>query len=138
MGDDVAAPVTLRSIIGGVAVGLLHAGVAVPLWHYFGFDNLGELFLTKPFVGTYVLLGMFVLGFVPALSYIGQRLIAPSVVVGGVLLLSVAGSWLTGTVRAPAGTPTPFGFYILLWVVVIALAGVAGGAEYRWKRPIMG
>lgn len=139
MGDDAAASlVSPTSLIGGAVVGLLHAGVAVFLWDYFGFDNLRELLLIKPLLGTYVLLGMFVLGFVPALFYIGQRFVLPALVVGGVLLLSVSGSWLAGPVRAPASAPTPFGLYILFWVGIVVLAGLMGGFEYRWKHPATG
>lgn len=130
--------ISWSSLFQGSMGGMLHAGVAVVLWDYFGFDNLGELLLAKPLTGLYILVGMFVLGFVPALCYAGRRFIAPAVVVGGLLLLSTAASWVSGTVRAPAGTPTPFGFYILLWIGVVALAGVLGGIEYTWKRPDTG
>lgn len=139
MGEDSAGSlVSSRSLFGGLVVGLIHAGVAVLLWDYFGFDNLWELLVIKPLIGMYILLGMFVLGFVPALFYVGQRFISPAFVVGGLLLLSVSGSWLAGTVRAPAGTPTPFGFYILFWIGVVALAGLMGGFEHTWKQPATG
>lgn len=139
MGEDSKQSLVSRtSIIGGLVVGILHAGVAVLLWDYFGFDNLRELIVIKPLIGIYVLLGMFVLGFVPALFYVGRRFISPAFVVGGLLLLSSFGSWLAGTVRAPAGTPTPFGFYILFWVGVVALAGLMGGFERKRKQPAAG
>jgi len=117
------------SISTGSVVGLLHAGVAVLLWDYFGLDNLPELVAIKPLVGGYILVGMFALGFVPTLFYVSRTFVSPAAVVGGSLLLSIVGSLLVGPVRAPAGTPTPFGFYILFWIGVVALAGLIGGFE---------
>jgi hypothetical protein len=139
MGEDSTPSLISRtSIIVGLVIGLLHAGVAVLLWDYFGFDNLRELVVIKPLIGGYLLLGMFVLGFVPALFYIGRKFISPAAVVGGLLLLSVLWSFLSGPVRAPAGTPAPFGFYILFWVGVVVLAGLVGGFEHKWKQPATG
>ena len=125
--------VTRTSIIGGSVGGLVHAGVAVVLWNRW-FDNLWELLLTKPLNGAYIILGMFLLGFVPVLFYVGEKLIAPGIVVGVFLLLSGVGSWLMGPVRAPSAVPTPFALYILFWVGVVALASLTGGLEYRRKR----
>lgn len=132
-GDPTRSLVTRASITGGVVGGAVHAGVAASLWNHW-FDNLGELLATKPLNGVYLVLGMFLLGFIPVLFYVGKRVVAPSVVVGGLLLLSVVGSWLANPVRAPAAVPTPFALYVLSWVFVVALAGVAGGVEYRLKR----
>lgn len=137
-GDSAKSLVSSTSLFGGLVIGLVHAGVAVLLWDYFGFDTLGELLLIKPLIGVYILFGMFVLGFVPALFYVGRRFVSPAFVVGGLLLLSASGSWLAGTVRAPAGTPTPFGLYILFWIGVVALAGLVGGVERKWKQPATG
>ncbi|WP_435062532.1 hypothetical protein [Halobaculum sp. EA56] len=110
--------------------GLVHAGVAVPLWNRW-FDDLGELLAIKPLSGAYIVLGMFLLGFVPAVFYVSERVVSPAVVVGVPLLLSALGSWQAGPVRAPSAGPTPFALYILLWVGVVALAGVTGRSEYR-------
>lgn len=123
-----------KSVIGGSVVGLVHAGVAVFLWHHFGFDNLRELLAIKPLIGLYLLSGMFLLGFVPAACYVGKRLVAPTVVIAGLLTLTVAGSWLVGPVRAPTGAPTPFGLYVLTWVAILALAGLAGVIELKRTR----
>lgn len=116
-------------------VGLFHAGVAVFLRDYFGFDDLRGLLLIKPLIGMDILLGMSVLGFVPALFYVGQKFISLALVIGGLLLLSASGSWLAGPVRA---TPSPFGFYVVFWIGVVALAGSVGRSEYRWKQPTTG
>ena len=126
-------PRTLASptaVVWGVLGGIAHAGVATLLWNYW-FDDLGELLTVKPLTGAYIVLGMFLLGFVPVLCYVGERVVAPGIVVGVFLLVSVIGSWLANAVRAPATVPTPFALYILVWVGVVALAGVAGWVEYR-------
>jgi hypothetical protein len=128
--DSTQSLVSPASIIGGVVGGIVHAGVAVVLWNYW-FDNLGEMLTVKPLNGAYIVLGMFLLGFVPVLFYVGDRVISPVIVVAVLLLLSAAGSWLANPVFAPTAVPTPFALYILLWIGVIALAGLAGGVEYR-------
>lgn len=92
------------------------------------------MLLIKPLNGIYILLGMFVLGFVPAMFYVGQKYISPAVVVAVLLLLSGFGSWQAGPVRAPVGGPTPFGLYILLWVGIVALAGLTGGFERKRRK----
>lgn len=117
------------SVIGGSVVGLVHAGVAVFLWHHFGYDNLRELLAIKPLNGMYILSGMFLLGFVPAAFYLGKRLVSPALVVAGVLALTIVGSWLAGPVRAPTGAPTPFGLYVLAWLGIVVVAGLAGVVE---------
>jgi hypothetical protein len=128
--DPTPSLVSRTSIIGGVVGGVVHAGVATVLWNQW-FDNLGEMLTIKPLNGAYIILGMSLLGFVPVLFYVGGRVISPGIVVAVFLLLSAVGSWLAGPVRAPAAVPTPFALYILLWVGVVALAGLTGGVEYR-------
>jgi len=125
--------VTRTAIVGGMVGGVVHAGVAVVLWNRW-FDNLWELLLTKPLNGAYIVLGMFLLGFVPVLFYVGEKVISPAIIVAVFLLLSGLGSWLAGPVPAPSAVPTPFSLYILFWVGVVALAGVTGGLEYRRRE----
>lgn len=133
-GNSKQSLVSRASVIGGLVGGLVHAGVAVVLWNFFGFDNLWEMLVLKPLNGGYIVLGMFLLGFVPVLFYVGKKAISPVIVVAGSLLLSGFGSWLAGPVRAPSAVPTPFALYILLWVGVVALAGLTGGVESRHKH----
>lgn len=128
--DSTQSLVSRGSIIGGVVGGIIHAGVATVLWNYW-FDNLEEMLTTKPLNGAYVVLGMFLLGFVPVLFYVGKRIISPAIIVGVCLLGSAFGSWLATPVRAPAAIPTPFALYILFWVGVVALACLTGGLEFR-------
>lgn len=131
--DSKQSLVTRTSIIGGLAGGLVHAGVAVLLWNHW-FDNLSEMVMIKPLNGVYVSLGMFLLGFVPVMFYVGERVISPAIVVAVFLLLSGSGSWLAGPVRAPSTVPTPFALYIIFWVGVVALSSLTGRVEYRRKQ----
>ena len=125
--------ITLRdAIIGGLVGGIVHAGVAVFLWNSW-FDNLWGMIETKPLNGAYIILGMFLLGFIPVVFYLYGRVLSPAIIVAVSLLLSGFGSWLTGPVRAPSAVPTPFALYILLWVGVVALAILLGGLE-RWHK----
>lgn len=137
IGDSKRPLVTRTSIIAGMIGGLVHAGVAVFLWNSW-FDNLWEMLAIKPFNGAYVLLGMFLLGFVPVLCYVGEKVISPAIVVAVFLLLTGFGSWLSGQVRAPTAVPTPFALYILFWVAIVPLAGLIGGWEYRRKQQVTG
>lgn len=114
--------ITRRSIAAGLIAGLVHAGLAVILWNYF-FVHLMEIYAYKPLQVVYMVLGMFVLGFVPSMLYVGGGLVTPAKVVGVFLLLSAIGSWLMHPIRAPFGGPTPFALYVWLWIGVIALAG---------------
>jgi predicted membrane-bound spermidine synthase len=111
--------------------------LAVFLWNNW-FDNLWEMLMTKPLNGAYIVLGMFLLGFVPVLFYVGETVVSPAIIVAVFLLLSGLGSWLAGPVRAPSAVPTPFALYILLWVGVVALASLLGGLEYRRKQRVTG
>lgn len=137
MGDSKRSLVTRTSIIAAVAGGLVHAGIAGFLWNS-RFDSLWEMLAIKPLNGVYVVLGMFLLGFVPVLCYVGEKILSPAIVVAVSVVLAGSGSWLTGPVRAPSAVPTPFALYILFWVVVVALAGLVGGLEYRRKRRAAG
>ena len=125
--------VTSTSIIGGLIGGLVHAGLAIFLWNNW-FDNLWEMLMTKPLNGAYIVLGMFLLGFVPVLFYVGEKVISPAIIVAVCLLLSGFGSWLAGPVRSPSAVPTLFGLYILFWVGVVALASLIGGLESHRKH----
>lgn len=122
------------SLVVGLDGGLLHAGIAVTLWTYFGFDDLVELLAIKPLTGLYVVIGMVALGFVPAVFYAGWKVVSPAIIVAALVVLSGFGSVLVGKIRAPAGGPTPFGLYILAWVGVVVLVGVAGGVERNQNR----
>ena len=125
--------ITRVSIIGGLIGGLAHTALAVLLWNNW-FDNLWGMLMTKPLNGAYIILGMFLLGFIPVLLYVGEKVISPAIIIAVFLLLSTLGSWLAGSVRPPSAVPTLFGLYILFWVGVVALAGVIGGFEYRRKH----
>lgn len=128
--------VSTRSIVSGVVVGLIHAGIAVVLWNRW-FDTLWGLLVTKPLTGGYILLGMFLLGFVPAVFYSARRVVSPAVIISIALFLSGALSWQSGTVRAPAGAPTPFGLYLLSWIAIVTIASVVGRVEShrRFQAP---
>lgn len=125
--------VSTTSIISAVVVCLAHAAIAVFLWNYW-FDSLGEMLAIKPLNGIYIVLGMFFLGFVPAIFYVGLRVVSPAIVVGVFLLLSVFGSVVAGPVVAPGAGPTPFGLYILLWIGIVVLGGISGAVEFRRNR----
>lgn len=136
MGGETASKrslVSSTSIAGGLVGGIVHTAVAASLWNAW-FDDLRELLATKPLDGAYLLLGMFLLGFVPVLFYVGGRARSPLLVVAGCPFLAGAGSWATGPVLAPSAAPTPFALYVLLWVGIVAIATGTGGLELRRNR----
>lgn len=138
MSERSAQPlISTTTILSGVVVGLVHAGIAAILWNQW-FDNLGELLAIKPLEGLYVGLGMFLLGFVPAVFYAGRKILSPAIIVAVLLVLSVVGSWVAGPVRAPSVSPAPFGLYILFWVGIVVLVGLSGRLELRRKQRAVG
>lgn len=110
------------AVVAGLLGGLVHAGLAVALWTVLGLDDLRELLAVKPLYGLYLFSGMVALGFVPTVLYVARKRVLPALVVASFLLLSTLASWRAGPAEAPQGGPTPFAFYILLWVVIVALA----------------
>lgn len=131
--DATESLVTRDSILAGLFGGLLHCVLAVFLWNYW-FDSLMEILVVKPFNGLYLVLGMFLLGFVPVVFYVGRKTVSPALVVAVFLLLAGIGSLLSGPVGAPSAVPTPFALYVLSWVGIVALAGLSGRFEYRRKQ----
>ena len=129
--------ITRTSVIGGLVGGLAHTVLAVLLWNNW-FDDLWGMLMIKPLNGAYIVLGMFLLGFIPVLFYVGEKIISPAIITAVFLLVSTLGSWLVGPVRPPSAVPTLFGLYILFWIGVVALAGVIGGFEYRRKQRATG
>jgi len=121
---------SMAPAISALLAGLLHAGVAIFLWNVFLYDNLWELLLIKPPSGAYVLVGMFALGFVPVLYSITQKSVSPVLLVSVLLIVSVYSEW-QGYFTSPVGGPGPFGVYILSWIGVVLLAGLAGVVERK-------
>lgn len=117
------------TIASGVIVGFTHLAVAVLLWNHW-FDNLWELTATKPLSGLYLLLGMFSLGFVPTVLYVGRKVVSPAIIVGGSLVIGGAGSALLSAVTAPSAAPTPFALYAFLWAGILLIGIMAGRSEF--------
>jgi|SRR6056297_979081 len=125
--------ISMAPAICRLVAGLLHAGVAIFLWNFFSYDNLWELLLVKPPSGAYILIGMFALGFVPVLYSMTQKSISPVLLVSVLLIVSVYSEW-QGYFTSPFGGPGPFGVYILSWIGVVLLAGLAGNIELKLKQ----
>ncbi|RDZ56230.1 hypothetical protein C5B91_18960 [Haloferax sp. Atlit-10N] len=77
---------------------------------------------------------MFALGFIPGVLYIKWNAVSPSVLIGGLLCLSSYGTWQAIGDGATPVDPTPFGWYMLLWVAVVALASVLAWVEITSVR----
>ena len=129
-----ATLVPSRRALGiGLLAGLAHLVVAAALAEWFGF-SIG----VTPFL-LYVAAGGLLLGAVPVAMLIEIRLVAPSIVVGVAFIASAYRTW--SAYVAPAVTPTPvdptpFGWYLIGWVVVLGAALVTGGAEYGLRRVV--
>ena len=105
--------------------------LAVGLWTAFAFEPILRMRSTEPLFLGYTLLGMFALGFVPGLLYVRWRVITPGLLVGGALVLSAAGTWTIVSQGLTPVDPTPFGWYVLLWVGIVGLSVVVGWIEGR-------
>lgn len=123
-----------RESIVGIASGIIHGAVAIALWSFFGFENLLELPTVEPLYFTYIVVGMFALGFIPGLLYTKWNAVSPSILIGGLLCLSSYGTWQAIGAGATPVDPTPFGWYTLLWVAVVAVASVLAWMEIKFVR----
>ena len=117
------------SITVGGSAGLVHAGIAALLWTDFGFENLLAVFATEPLYVSYVVLGMVLLGSIPGILYVRLHTVSPLLLVGSLLTLSTVLTWQTHRTGATPVDPTPFGWYILLWIGIVAVSGLIGGIE---------
>ena len=128
MAEETERPFISRtSAIASMVAGLLHAGIAIYFWDYFLYDSQ---FITTP-GGTYIIIGMFALGFVPVLYTAVHKCISPVLLVSILLIFSVHTEWHSSYAF---GGPRAFGLYIFLWVGIVLLAGLAGYIEVKLKH----
>lgn len=120
-----------RPLLIGTIAGALHGGIGLGLWNFFEFESFPRMLSTEPLFMGYTLLGMFALGFVPGLLYARWRAISPGLLEGGLLTLSAYGTWTVVRDGLTPVDPTPFGWYVLLWVGIIVLISVVGWGEVR-------
>ncbi|ELZ79614.1 hypothetical protein C455_08517 [Haloferax larsenii JCM 13917] len=73
---------------------------------------------------------MFVVGFVPAFLYARYRTFSPIVATGGLLGVTAFATWQTVQSGSTPVDPTPFGWYMLLWIGVLVLDAALGGVEF--------
>ena len=118
----------------GIVTGLVHLLISVLLWYRFEFESLLTLFSSETSYAAYVVVGMFVVGFVPGVLYAQQRAVSPLFIVVGLLALTGFGTWQTVQSNLTPVGPTPFGWYTLLWVGVLVIAGLFGGVELQIKQ----
>jgi len=121
--------ITSSPLTVGVGAGLVHTGAAALLWSYFGFENLFVAFATEPLYASYVILGMFLLGCIPGILYVRYRSVSPLLLVGSLFSLTGVLTWQTIQTSATPVDPTPFGWYILLWIGIVATSGLIAGIE---------
>jgi hypothetical protein len=97
----------------------------------FRFEAIDSLLVAEIPFAVYLLSGMLTTGAVPAVLWVRWRSFTPAVIVFGLFGLSALRTWQT--VRAgltPVG-PTHFGWYTLLWPVVVLVAVTAGPIDRR-------
>ncbi|KDS90711.1 hypothetical protein FK85_11005 [Halorubrum saccharovorum] len=130
---NVALAPSRRALGIGLFAGLAHLIVGGALSVWFGFSWAANPFLA------YVALGGLLLGAVPVVLLVENRLVAPSIVVAVAFVASAYGTWSVyvapEVIPAPVG-PTPFGWYLIGWVVVLGAALVTGGVEYGLRRVV--
>jgi len=133
MSEDTEQPFISRTAaITSTVAGVLHAGVSVFFWNHF-YETIGEILSFNLLSGAYLLIGMFALGFVPVACSITQKSISPVILVSVSLIVSVYTEWQVH--QSPAfGGPGFFGMYIIFWVGVVLLAGLAGYLEVKLKQ----
>ncbi|MFO8114183.1 MAG: hypothetical protein R6U01_02280 [Halorubrum sp.] len=134
MSPAIAAFAPSRRALGiGLLAGLVHLIASGALAEWFGFSIGGTLFLGD------VVGGGLLLGAVPVAISVETRLVAPSSVVGAALAASAYGTWsvcVAPEVNPTPVDPTPFGWYLIGWPVVMGAALVTGGAEYGLRQVV--
>lgn len=125
---------TTRPRTTSLLTGLGAIAITSLLWTWFEFTTRlagNELFLA------YNVGGAFVLGALPAALLTRKRLVSPAVVVGCLFLFTAYSTWSTYVAPATPPTPvdpTPFGWYLLGWPVVVLIAVFFGGVEHVLRR----
>lgn len=122
-----------RALLGGLAIGLLHAIASLMLWEYFNFENPFAAFAREPAYAVYMIVGMLLLGIVPGIFILQDRIVSPPILIGGLFLFGAYGTWKVDQSGLTPVDPTPFGWYNFLWPGIVVVAVVAGGIEY-WLR----
>ena len=120
-----------RTLAATLFAGVLHTAVSALLWTWFDFTTRvagNELFLT------YVAVGAFLLGALPAVAVASARLVTPVLVVTVSFLLSAYGTWSLVASGLTPVDPTPFGWYLLGWPVVVGGVLLVGAGEYGLRR----
>ena len=115
----------------GIMTGTFHGVLAMSLWYFFDFEGVGRMLATEPFVLVYTLSGMFLLGVIPGLLYAKWKTISPGVLVGGMVCLSSYSTWNLVREGLTPVDPTPYGWYVLLWVGIAVVITVSGLVERR-------
>lgn len=82
-------------------------------------------------LGTYVALGLFLVGGVVTVLWAEYDLFTPGLVVIALFLVAAIGTWTTISSPAAVVGPTPFGWYQLGWFAVLGVAFAAGAVESR-------
>lgn len=118
----------------GLSGGFVHLALVSLLWSGFEFttrlDGIALFFV-------YLAIGALVVGAVPVALLRAQRLVSPFLVVAGSLTASAFVNWSTYVAPSSSPTPvgpTPFGWYLLAWPGVLAVALLVGGIEYALRR----
>lgn len=134
MPSAITDSVSSRRAIGvGLSAGLAHLIVAGALAEWFDLSIGVGLFLG------YVAIGSLLIGAVPVVLLVENRLVAPSSVVCIALAASTYETWSVYVAPDVVPTPvdpTPFGWYLIGWPVVIGAALAAGGGEYGLRRTV--
>jgi hypothetical protein len=122
-----------RTLLTAFVAGFAHAiaGAVVAEQLFAGGLPVGLL-------GTYVALGLFLVGGTVTVLWAEYDLFTPGLVVVVLFVVAAAGSWSTVSSPAVAVGPTPFGWYELGWFVVLALALAAGAVENRVREDSAG
>lgn len=123
-----------RALRAGLIGGMFHAVVGVALWHWFQFTDFASL-LGQGRIAFVVYngIGLVILGAVPAVLLLRSRLVSPALIVGSAFVWSAYETWQVVQSGLVPVDPTPFGWYLLLWVAILAVVSLVGGLEYRLR-----
>lgn len=137
---DLLGPhLTRRAIAIGLAFGVLHTVLAIWL-RTVTFDlSWGLRSVFGLIIVAWMVLGALLVGGIPGWLLGRFSLVSPLFVVTGAFAWSALQTWeyvqaLRASGAAMGVAFTTFTFYLLVWFVVLAVAVLAGGLEYRVRR----
>lgn len=120
----------------GILGGIVHIiAIGIPYLYFFGLQLISFDNLYTSLMSIYVIVGVFLLGAVPAALLSYNKLVSPSLIIGFFSVTIFIFSW-NGENNAQLAGPSNIDFYFMFWFVPLLIALIIGGVEYGLRKLI--